>query len=308
MRDWIRQLEGVPLSPATGAGVVGLVGAVCATLVIFGAVGSVGAATATSDHPTVRLTDGNATVGVVLTSAPDGLAGYCFDLSVDSPDEGRIVDASYPAKFGLTSAPEYSDGGERVTLEAVDLHDAVQPGATGIRLATVTVENADPDALDLAVEPRQFDADDGSGIEPDLDDGNGESTDSEEGGGPAGEESNGGSAGAGSSDSASSDTTVDDSGDGDGGDTGGRETTPDSQSSQGTPTTAAPATGVGGQPTTVAAGTDDSATASDTAVSSGDTGGESVEPSSLSPVPLAVVGLVVALVLGFVRLRGRDGP
>jgi len=146
--------------------------AVVAVLTAVGTAAGAGAATAQSDRPTVRVTEATATgegttaVGVVLTAAPDGLAGYYLDLSVDGPDGARIVGASYPEQFGLTTDPAVADDGGTVTLEAADLEGAVEPGATDVRLATVELSGATPDDLALAVEPRQFDADDGSTFEP----------------------------------------------------------------------------------------------------------------------------------------------
>jgi len=265
---------------------------VFAALLLLAAVVSTGAAA--SEPPTVRLTDGTTTaggtttVGVVLTSAPDGLAGYSLGLTVAPSDEGRIVDASYPATFGLTAAPEYSDGAATVTLAAADLTDAVDPGATGIRLATVTVGNAD--AGDLSVDPRQFDADDGSAIEPASVDDAGAGS----GSGPTeGVDSGGPTDG------------VDDSDDSGGGDedAGGSDVTPGAPANRATPTPTTPATETG--PTPAATGSEGSAAETPTAVpsTSGDTG--DVELSALSLGPIAVVGIAVLVVLAVVRLRRR---
>ena len=140
-------------------------------LALLATVASTGATAQATDGPAIRVTDGattvggNTTVDVVLTSAPDGLAGYYLDLTVESPDDGRVVDASYPEQFGLTSAPDYADGGGTVTLEAADLDGAVDPGATDVRLATVEIAGSSGD-LSLSVQPRQFDDDEGDSFEP----------------------------------------------------------------------------------------------------------------------------------------------
>ena len=145
--------------------------AALATLALVGAVVGVGAVGAQSDQPTLRVTDpttadGTTSVDVVLTAAPDGLAGYYLDLSVESPADARVVTASYPEQFGLTSDPAYDDEGGTVTLEAADLSGAVEAGATDIRLATVAVDGATDGDLSVTLDPRQFDADDGSAFEP----------------------------------------------------------------------------------------------------------------------------------------------
>jgi len=142
------------------------------SLALLAAVAGTGAATQADDEPAIRITDGTATDGgntsvdVVLTSAPNGLAGYYLDLAVESPDGARLVEVDYPEQFGLTTTPTYSDDGTTVTVEAADLDDAVEPGATDVRLATVEIAGATPDELSLAAEPRQFDDDEGTTFQP----------------------------------------------------------------------------------------------------------------------------------------------
>jgi hypothetical protein len=143
-----------------------------AVLALLGAVAAAGTATAQTEQPTVAVTDGTTaadgttTVGVVLTDAPDGLSGYYLELTVENPDVARVESAGYPDAFGLTSEPEIGSDGATVTLEAADVEGAVDPGATDVTLATVTVGGAAPGDVELTVEPRQFDADDGSAFTP----------------------------------------------------------------------------------------------------------------------------------------------
>jgi hypothetical protein len=143
-----------------------------AALALLGAVAAAGTATAQNEQPTVVVTDGTTapdgttTVGIVLTNAPDGLAGYYLELTAENPSVARIDAAGYPDRYGLTSEPVIGDDGATVTLEAADVEGAVDPGATDVTLATVTVAGAAPGEADLAVEPRQFDADDGSAFTP----------------------------------------------------------------------------------------------------------------------------------------------
>ena len=130
-----------------------------------------GAATAQTDSPTIRVESATvqpgetATVDVVLTSAPEGLAGYAIDLSVGNSN-ALIQGASYPDAFGLTSEPTLSEDGSRITLEAADLNEQVQPGATDVVLATVEVSSGMAGDITLSVEPLQFDADGGSAVDP----------------------------------------------------------------------------------------------------------------------------------------------
>jgi hypothetical protein len=141
-------------------------------LALLGAVAAAGSATAQSEEPTVRVVggeaapDGTTTVGVVLTSAPNGLSGYYLDVTVTDPDVARIESAGYPERFGLTTAPETEDDGATVTLEAADIEGSIEPGASEVPLATVRVAGVSAGETRLAVEPRQFDADDGTAFRP----------------------------------------------------------------------------------------------------------------------------------------------
>ena len=143
-----------------------------AALALLGAVAAAGTATAQNSQPTVVVTDGTTapdgttTVGVVLTGAPDGLAGYYLELTVENPSVARIDAASYPDQYGLTSEPVIEDDGATAVLEAADVEGAVEPGATDVTLATVTVAGAAPGEVELTVTPQQFDADDGSVLTP----------------------------------------------------------------------------------------------------------------------------------------------
>ena len=131
-----------------------------------------GVTTAQTAQPTVSVSsatttvDDTATVDVVLTEAPDGLSGYYLDLTVDNPEAAAVTSASYPDEFGLTTDPTIDADGQTVTLEAADMEGSISPGATDVTLATVTVAGVAPGEVGLAVEPRQFDADDGSAFTP----------------------------------------------------------------------------------------------------------------------------------------------
>ncbi|GGN13257.1 hypothetical protein [Halarchaeum nitratireducens] len=138
------------------------------------AAGAGHAATAdTADAPTVSVTDvdvasdGTATATVVLSSAPQGLAGFAVDVSVEG-SAARITNASYPETYGLTSEPALSDDGRQVRLEAADLNERVQPGASDVVLGTVELTGVSAGSAELSAEPLQFDADGGGPVEPDT--------------------------------------------------------------------------------------------------------------------------------------------
>ncbi len=133
-----------------------------------------GAATAQTDQPTVNVNsatttvDDTTTVDVILTGAPNGLSGYYLDVTVEDTDVARITAASYPDRFGLTTDPALDADGRTVTLEAADMEGTVAPGATNVTLATVEVASSAAGEIELTVEPRQFDTDDGDRLRPDT--------------------------------------------------------------------------------------------------------------------------------------------
>ncbi|WP_237561701.1 hypothetical protein [Halorubrum halophilum] len=141
-----------------------------AALALLGA--GAGLATAQTDGPAVSVTDadlsasGTATVDVVLTSAPNGLAGYNIDLTVDDPNVAHIESASYPDRFDLTTDPAVGDEGRTVTLEAADMGSTIDAGASDVTLATVEIAGDAPGEAELAVEPQQVDTNDGDRIQP----------------------------------------------------------------------------------------------------------------------------------------------
>ncbi len=152
--------------------------AVCAALAVAAVTtGTVGVAAAQDDgaEPTVVVTDAaadpgdNATVEVVLTTAPDGLAGYEARLSLADGD-ARVVGVDYPDRFGLTSDPDIGPDGQTVRLEAADLGDQVGPGAENVTLATVTVA-AGSEETALTVADLRVDADSGARVSPATDPG-----------------------------------------------------------------------------------------------------------------------------------------
>jgi hypothetical protein len=110
------------------------------------------------------------TVAVVVTSAPAGLAGY--DLTVTATDGAvTVVNASYPDGFGLTTTPEVSADGTSVRLEAADTGGHVEPGASDVTLATLTLRGESAGEVRLSVTPLQVDADDGARLDPSIDPG-----------------------------------------------------------------------------------------------------------------------------------------
>jgi len=149
---------------ATALGVTALLAAVA----LAGTVPGGGAVAVAQDGPTVRVTDasldpgGTATARVVLTSAPDGLAGYELVLSVADGDVATFVGANYTDAFGLTTEPAVGDDGRTLRLEAADVGGNVQPGATDVTLATVELRGESAGRIEVDARPVRFDADGGA--------------------------------------------------------------------------------------------------------------------------------------------------
>ncbi|GCF12346.1 hypothetical protein Harman_02810 [Haloarcula mannanilytica] len=134
--------------------------------------GTLPAVAAAQSGPTVTVGNGTVTAGetttvqVVLTSAPDGLAGYQVELALDDPAVAQFDNASYPDRFALTTDPVVSSDGGTITIEAADLDGAIEPGAGNVTLATVEIAGGEAGETGLTVASGQFDADGGEAIEP----------------------------------------------------------------------------------------------------------------------------------------------
>jgi hypothetical protein len=134
--------------------------------------GMLPALAAGQSDPTISIETGSVAAGettavpVVLTSAPDGLAGYRLELAVADPGVARFGNASYPDRFGLTTDPVVGSDGGTVTLEAADLDGQIEPGASDVTLATVALTGVAGGETRLTVESSQVDADGGGAVEP----------------------------------------------------------------------------------------------------------------------------------------------
>ena len=131
-----------------------------------------GLATAQTDGPAVSVSNaelspsGTAAVDVVLTSAPDGLAGYNIALTIEDPDVAHIRSARYPDRFDLTTDPSISEDGRTVTLEAADVGSTIGAGAENVTLATVEIAGDAPGEAEITVDLRQVDGNDGEVLRP----------------------------------------------------------------------------------------------------------------------------------------------
>lgn len=136
----------------------------CATLPAAGATqdGSAAATpTVTVENATVDAGNGT-TVALTLSSAPDGLAGYALNVSVDS-DVATVTNATVGDAFGFGNAS--IDGGS-VTLAGADTMGAIDQGATNVTLGTLRLKGAAAGDSALSVSLTQVDSDDGSALGP----------------------------------------------------------------------------------------------------------------------------------------------
>ncbi|RKS82499.1 hypothetical protein BDK61_1807 [Haloarcula quadrata] len=159
-------------SPLSIRGCVRTAGTPLALVALVLLAGTVPALAAGQSTPAISIETGSVAAGetmavpVVLTSAPDGLAGYQLKLSVDDPAVARFENASYPDRLGLTTDPVISSDGETVTLEAADLDGQIEPGASDVTLATVQLTGVAGGETQVTVASSQVDADGGGVVEP----------------------------------------------------------------------------------------------------------------------------------------------
>ena len=149
--------------------------AVAVTFVVAVVAGfaAAGATAPPASPPDEQVTAQNATVGadertnlsVVLTEAPDGLAGFELTVELDTPSVANVTGVAYPDRFGLTTEPRIAADRQSVTVEAADLNDSVGPGGTDVTLATVALTGTDGGgSTGVSIVDAQVDADGGDRI------------------------------------------------------------------------------------------------------------------------------------------------
>lgn len=103
-----------------------------------------------------------ADVSVILTEAPNGLAGYELTI-VTSPSIVTVTNASFPSWAALNQKTPVAGG---YTISAIDLNKEVQAGATDVVLATVKVQGIGPGTASIGVSGIDISADGGDSISP----------------------------------------------------------------------------------------------------------------------------------------------
>jgi PKD repeat protein len=110
---------------------------VCALLLaISGAVASV----VTIEDGDVGDIDGTTVINLTLDTAPNGLSGYNMTVSLSDEDIAEIVAVEFPA-WAVPNATATLPA-DTVWLKAADLLQQVDPGATNVLLAKLTIRGA----------------------------------------------------------------------------------------------------------------------------------------------------------------------
>ncbi len=126
--------------------------------------GRVEAASSTIGVQSARVVLGQtAALPVVLSDAPNGLAGMDIVVTMSNPSVASIVAGELPA-FGLTSVEIISPS--EVRFRAVDVAGIVEAGAFDAALATLTVQADKNGSTDVLINILRLDDEGGSPIGP----------------------------------------------------------------------------------------------------------------------------------------------
>lgn len=93
----------------------------------------------------------NATVPILLDSAPNGLSGYGITVTLADPSVAEITAVSFPDWAGMKSSSAVPSG--QAVLRAADLSMQVPMGATNLTLATLTVTGRAAGTTGITVTP-----------------------------------------------------------------------------------------------------------------------------------------------------------
>ena len=122
----------------------------------------------------ITLPDAEARIGeivsvpLILTQAPDGLAGFLMEFSLADVSVGSIVSVEFP-EYGLTY--EAVTDGSQVRFAAADLFQIFEAGATDSTLAFVNIQGMTEGSTALQLGVVQMDDDNGDPITPQVFDG-----------------------------------------------------------------------------------------------------------------------------------------
>jgi len=107
---------------------------------LFSLAGAVSAATLTIGNAQVNSIGNTATVDLILDSAPTGLGGYSVNVTMADPTKATITAVSYPSWAGTFIETSPLPCSTDCKVKALDMGEQVQSGATGVTLATLTIQ------------------------------------------------------------------------------------------------------------------------------------------------------------------------
>jgi len=123
--------------------------------------------TLTISPPGVTLLPGSTvTYELDINTLPAGLSDYQLDFQLTNPSAGQVTRVSFPAWALAKNVSSLPAG--RVTISASDLGKAVEDGAAGTTLASVTVEAEAAGTSNVKLQNVRIDDDHGGYINPDT--------------------------------------------------------------------------------------------------------------------------------------------
>ncbi|ADN35709.1 peptidase C1A papain [Methanolacinia petrolearia DSM 11571] len=104
------------------------------------------------------------TIYLTLDNAPQGLSGYNLNVSLDNTSIAEITGVSFPDWAANMSTHGALPAGSGLLIKASDVNYLVEPGATSITLATLTLKGLRPGSTEITMANANFDDDNGSDI------------------------------------------------------------------------------------------------------------------------------------------------
>ena len=161
------------LGNAASVGRLFAIVALAGMIVAAPAVGGIGLASAQEASPTLDIGDAtvepgeSANIGVTMSSAPSGLAGYDITLGLENDSVATITNATIAEEFGLSLVNISEDNTSMtVRLRGLDFDENIEEGASNISLADVEIEGMTTGETALEVqEVTRVDGDSGDSLD-----------------------------------------------------------------------------------------------------------------------------------------------
>ena len=108
----------------------------------------------------------SSTATISLDSADQGLSGYILSVHPENPQISTISGVTFPGWATLSDAT-HGEGATYI-IRALDMNEAVGPGAKNVQLATLTLNGVSPGSTQIMIEVKQLDDDNGNAISSQL--------------------------------------------------------------------------------------------------------------------------------------------